>query len=40
MEGIQEIYEINDNNLFFCIKKHYGSSMGGPAHDYIIIEKV
>ena len=40
MEGIQEIYEINDNNLLFCINKHYGASMGGPAHDYIVIEKV
>ena len=40
MEGIQEIYEINDKNLLFCIKKHYGASMGGPAHNYIVIEKV
>lgn len=40
LEGIQEIYEINDKNFFFFIRKHYGASMGGPSHDYLIIEKV
>ena len=40
MDGELKIFEINENQLIFCVKKHYGSSMGGPAHDYIKIDKV
>ena len=40
MDGIQEIYEINDKNFFFCIQRNYGASLGGTSHDYIMIEKV
>jgi len=40
MDGELKIFEINENQLIFCVKKHYGSSIGGPAHDYIKIDKV
>ena len=40
MEGIKEIFEINDRNMIFFIKDSYGASLGGPSHDYIMIEKV
>ena len=40
MDGELKIFEINENQLIFCVKKHYGSSMRGPAHDYIKIDKV
>ena len=38
--GLQQIYEIDQNNLIFCTLMHIGASLGGPDHDYIIIEKV
>ena len=38
LEGIKKILEINENNFIFCTDKHYGASMGGPAHNTIIIE--
>ena len=40
LEGIEKIYEINENKLIFCTKKRYGASLGGPSHDYLLIEKV
>ena len=40
MDGKLKIFEIIENQLIFCVKKHYGDSMGGPAHDYIKIDKV
>ena len=40
MDGELKIFEIIENQLIFCVKKHYGDSMGGPAHDYIKIDKV
>jgi hypothetical protein len=39
-EGIEDIYEINDKNLLFGVKKYIGASLGGPSHDYIMIEKI
>ena len=40
LEGIDKIYEINENKYIFCTIKHYGGSLGGSAHDYLLIEKV
>ena len=40
MDGELKIFEINEKQLIFCVKKHYGASMRGPAHDYIEIDKV
>ena len=40
MSGNLKIYEINENQIIFCVKKNYASSYGGPAHDYIKIDKV
>ena len=40
MEGIQRVYEINDNNFIFCIKKIYNAPNIVPNQNYIIIEKV
>ena len=39
LEGINKICEINENKFIFCTIKHYGASMGGPGHDYLLIEK-
>jgi predicted Fe-Mo cluster-binding NifX family protein len=39
-EGLEQIYEIDEKNLIFCTNKHLGDSLGGPAHDYLKIEKV
>ena len=38
--GLQQIYEIDENNLIFCTLIHIGASLGGPDHDYLMIEKV
>ena len=38
--GLQQIYEIDDKNLIFCTLIHIGASLGGPDHDYLMIEKV
>ena len=38
--GLQQIYEIDQNNLIFCTLMHIGASLGGPDHDYLMIEKV
>ena len=40
LEGIEKIYEINENKFIFCTRKNYGASLGGPAHDYLLIEKI
>ena len=39
-EGLEQIYEIDEKNLIFCTKIHYGDSLGSPAHDFLKIEKV
>ena len=38
--GLQQIYEIDEKNLIFCTLIHIGASLGGPDHDYLMIEKV
>ena len=38
--GLELIYEIDEKNLIFCSLIHIGASLGGPAHDYLEIEKV
>ena len=38
--GLEQIYEIDENNLIFCTSIHIGASLGGPDHDYLMIEKV
>ena len=40
MEGINEIYEIDDKNLIVSSIKNIGASMIGPAYDYIMLEKI
>ena len=40
LEGIEIIYEINENQFIFCTRKNYGDSLGGPSFDEMIIEKV
>ena len=40
LEGIEIIYEIKENQFIFCTRKSYGASMGGPSHDYLLIEKL
>ena len=40
LDGNLKIYEINENQLIFCVKKGYGASMGCPEHDYIKIEEI
>ena len=41
LEGIKEIFEINDNNFIFCTNKHYDVSLGEfLGHNKIIIEKI
>ena len=38
--GLELIYEIDEKNLIFCSLIHIGASLGGPDHDYLMIEKV
>ena len=38
--GLEQIYEIDDKNLIFFTSIKIGASLGGPDHDYLIIEKV
>ena len=40
LDGELKIYEINENQLIFCVKKYYRSSLSGPGHDYIQIKEV
>ena len=37
---IECVYEIDENNFIFCTSIHIGISLSGPAHDYLMIEKV
>ncbi len=32
--------KIDENNFIFCTSRHIGVSLGGPSHDYLMIEKV
>ena len=40
LEGIEKIFEINEKELIFCTNKHYKTTYSGPAHDYLLIEKI
>ena len=37
-ENIKRIYEINENKFLFCTCISCGDSLGGPAHDILIID--
>ena len=39
-DGLEQIYEIDEKNLIFCTLMHIDASLGGPDHDYLMIEKV
>ena len=41
LDGDLKLYEINENQLIFCVKEYIRASLvGGPSHDYIQIEEV
>ena len=40
LEGIDKIYEIDENKYILCTNKHYGASLGGPDFDKLLIEEV
>ena len=40
LEDIEQIYEINENKFIFCTRIQYEESLRGPAHDYLLIEKI
>ena len=39
-KGIEVIHEIDENNFIFCTNRHCGDSLGGPAHDIILIDLI
>jgi len=39
-EGIEVIHEIDENNFIFCVNLHFGDSLGGPAHNIILIDLI
>ena len=39
-EGLETIIELDKNTFIFCSRKNYGDSLGGPAHNELIIDKI
>ena len=39
-EGLKIIHELDKNTFIFCTKIFCGDSLGGPAHDVLIIDKI
>ena len=39
-EGIEMIHEINENKFIFCTSLHCGASLGGPAHNILLIDLI
>ena len=39
-EGIEMIHEINENKFIFCTSLHCGDSLGGPAHNILLIDLI
>ena len=40
LEGINKIFEINENTFIIGTDEYKDASMGGPAHNYLLLEKV
>jgi hypothetical protein len=40
LEEINKIYEINENTFIFGTDEYIDASLGGPAHNYLLLEKV
>ena len=39
-EGLRSIIELDKNSFIFCTQKDCGDSLGGPAHNILIIDKI
>ena len=39
-ESIRKIYELDKNNFIFCSQIDCGASLGGPAHNILILDKI
>ena len=40
LEGINKIYEINEKEFIFGTDEYIDASMGGPEHNYLLLEKI
>ena len=39
-EGLETIIELDKNSFIFCSRINYGDSLGGPANNELIIDKI